>query len=162
MLTSGALPVGLRVVSGSQRPCPACSSPFEEVRTADLLLCICQHCGGVWLDNAGSMLVAGAALSRELLTLAHDAAADGHRGEGYRIASPPNDGVRRCPVCADPLQLVQIATSLVNVDICRAHGTFFDKGELLAVHAGFENERECAVGRRRALSAIVHKFRPGK
>ncbi|AUX44592.1 hypothetical protein SOCE26_060580 [Sorangium cellulosum] len=102
--------------------CLDCDEPFSAFRAATGLLRDCRRCGGQLVDHA---------LLRDLLS---------HREIYGRSAPrpPPRAGaldlrVRyvRCPVCRQLMNRKNFAgKSGVIVDICRQHGTWFDRGEL--------------------------------
>ncbi|WP_438013722.1 zf-TFIIB domain-containing protein [Sorangium sp. So ce315] len=102
--------------------CSACDEPFSAFRAAAGLLRDCGRCGGQLVDHA---------LLRDLL----------ERRESYGKSAPhpprrpgPVDlRVRyvRCPACRQPMNRKNFAgRSGIIVDICREHGTWFDRGEL--------------------------------
>lgn len=145
--------------------CPACSSPLDRADAPAAVLFLCARCGGAWLDNAASTQLAAAALSRLALDYAHEAsqrAAAAVEGGAYRSGAATTPRERRCPVCRAPLSDAFVQQAIVHLDICAAHGTFFDRDELIAVHTAFENEKLGMKERRATLGAIIHKFRPGK
>ena len=55
-----------------------------------------------------------------------------------------------------------VGHATTHLDICRAHGTFFDRHELIAVNTAFESERLSADARRRSLASIIKKSRPSR
>lgn len=143
--------------------CPACSAPLAEADVPDAMMFVCARCGGVWLDNAGSAQVAAGALSRGALGDAYEVGrrAGEAQGGGYRS---PDAGVteRRCPMCRAPLEGAYVGHARTHLDVCRAHGTFFDRHELIAVNTAFESEKLSADARRRSLASIIKKSRPSR
>ncbi|WP_437312896.1 zf-TFIIB domain-containing protein [Sorangium sp. So ce385] len=102
--------------------CADCGVPFSAFRAATGLLRDCGRCGGQLVDHA---------LLRDLL----------ERRESYGAAAPrpprrpEHVDVRvryvRCPACGQPMNRKNFAgKSGIIVDICREHGTWFDRGEL--------------------------------
>jgi Zn-finger nucleic acid-binding protein len=151
-------------VSDAELPCPACGAALEEVSAPDAVFHVCSRCAGVWIDNAVSTLLREAMLSREALVHANDAArrAAEHASAGpYRGAGTARTTERRCPVCSEMLSVVFLDAAALHLDVCAAHGTFLDEGELQTVYQTFEGERLSANTRRRAIAAIVKKWRPG-
>ena len=45
---------------------------------------------------------------------------------------------RACPVCAAPMSEVAVPNTTVKVDVCAAHGTFFDRLELASAYQAIE------------------------
>ncbi|AUX24005.1 hypothetical protein SOCEGT47_045360 [Sorangium cellulosum] len=103
------------------RRCLDCDEPFAVFRAPAGLLRDCRRCGGQLVEHA---------LLRDLLS---------HR-ESYGASAPrppPRQRVDvrvryvRCPICGDVMNRKNFAgKSGVIVDICREHGTWFDRGEL--------------------------------
>lgn len=82
----------------------------------------CTSCGGVWVDPQG-VRAASAGFDAELARLSDLASSQARVGM-------LNQG-RPCPICA--AWLVSYSHLGVVLDLCRAHGVFFDRGELRAV-----------------------------
>ena len=82
----------------------------------------------MWLETEAAQRIA-TALEPQLVSLADAAAAMGD-------ASPAAAGAPACPVCAQPTQRVRVETATpagsktTDVDVCAAHGTWFDRNEL--------------------------------
>ena len=77
---------------------------------------------------------------------------------GYRSPSHPH-GERRCPVCRERLAEAYLANANTVLDLCDAHGTFFDRNELLDVHASYANARDGVMRRRRRLAESIARHR---
>jgi Zn-finger nucleic acid-binding protein len=107
------------------RPCPRCELPLSSREVSDLVIDECTGCQGVFLDEP--------AVQRVI--------ADPQRAEAVMAALPgtvrPFTGGRmyiKCPTCSTVMNRNLFATgSGVVVDVCKAHGTFFDGGELPAI-----------------------------
>jgi Zn-finger nucleic acid-binding protein len=106
----------------SELSCPRCSQLLYVGRASELVLHGCGHCGGVWLNNADSteitktfplQAVKLTQRAAERATVEHDAAA-----------------TLSCPSCSQALSRVKAPYSWVEIDVCKDHGTWFDKGEL--------------------------------
>lgn len=118
--------------------CQDCDEPFAAFHAGTGVLRACRWCGGQLVDHA---------LLRELL--------ERQESQGRNAPRPPprkepvDVGVRyvRCPICRQPMNRKNFAgKSGVIVDICRAHGTWFDRGELprllwFAASGGMERAR---------------------
>lgn len=114
------------------RRCPRCQGdqPMEARLVSDVLLDECQRCHGVFVDVdalervlAERRQVRAEAILGALGTLADGTApAWVQQGESMYI---------RCPVCQNVMNRRSFASgSKVIVDVCRAHGTWFDANEL--------------------------------
>jgi|JI10StandDraft_1071094.scaffolds.fasta_scaffold150892_2 Zn-finger nucleic acid-binding protein len=105
--------------------CARCRQPLVTIRALDLELHGCGSCGGIWVDNesAARMLRAPDEVFEDL---ARKCAASA-RLPGPRYRRP------ECAVCQTMLEVVR--TPAASVDICKAHGTWFDAHELAAVIA---------------------------
>jgi Zn-finger nucleic acid-binding protein len=114
--------------AGTQRalPCPRCEVPLQGRLVGDVLVDECAKCFGLFLDNV--------AIQR-LVTKRQQARADAllgmlPRAELKHVQAGGKMYVK-CPSCANLMNRRLFATGAgVIVDVCRAHGTFFDVGEL--------------------------------
>jgi Zn-finger nucleic acid-binding protein len=102
----------------------------------------CGACGGIWADIATSQLIA-AVLDPALVDLADRAAS--HAARVSRGAPLPEGGTRRCPSCA--AALVRVNSASTNLDVCGAHGTWFDRGELQRVSRVLDGDRDRQIPR---------------
>ncbi len=102
--------------------CSECEEPFSAFRAATGLLRDCGRCGGQLVDHA---------LLRDLLESRESYGTSAPRPP--RRPEPVDVRVRyiRCPACSQPMNRKNFAgKSGIIVDICREHGTWFDRGEL--------------------------------
>lgn len=109
--------------------CPRCGSALEKHEISGFALHACTDCGGAWMDNAASQRIVQS-FEQSAVVAAH--------GLG-REASKPVDTTEllECPVCHGALERVVPGGTKVEVDICREHGTWFDRHEIERVaHAG--------------------------
>ncbi len=112
------------------RPCPRCELPLQARQVSDLIIDECSGCRGLFLDEVAIGRVVAEdhgeradALLAALPRLDHD-------------PLPPAGGKMyvKCPTCSTLMNRKLFATGAgVVVDVCRAHGTFFDAGELPAI-----------------------------
>jgi Zn-finger nucleic acid-binding protein len=117
---------------------PVSGQPLQPYDFGSLVLWLCPATGGAWLDNAAGRVLATTQWGeRELGALAQLEAGVGPQstGEGYRRAAAPTD--RLCPECRAPLRQLRykndpgdIDDFSVILDVCDAHGTWFDRGEI--------------------------------
>ena len=110
-----------------ERPCPRCELPLAAREVSDLVIDECTGCQGLFLDEL--------AIRRVLDDEDHT------RAEALMTALPkparPFEGGRmyiKCPACSVVMNRKLFATgSGVIIDVCKAHGTFFDAGELTTI-----------------------------
>jgi Zn-finger nucleic acid-binding protein len=114
----------------NRRPCPRCELPLEAREVSDLVIDECTACGGLFLDE----IAVGRVLDDEDHTRAETLLAALPRRPLKSMPAPGAKMYVRCPTCTTVMNRRLFATgSGVIVDVCRAHGTFFDAGELPAI-----------------------------
>jgi Zn-finger nucleic acid-binding protein len=104
--------------------CPRCASALRDVRSGQSVLHACMSCGGVWLDRA----------TVDRLSRERDPDLERAAGRILGLMRPPpglRDPLICCPVCAAPLRRTEIANSVSQIDVCDAHGTWFDRNEVI-------------------------------
>jgi Zn-finger nucleic acid-binding protein len=140
------------------RPCPRCDALLHARRVGDVVIDECAGCAGVFLDHVAiqritverepsrAVALLGALARAELRPLP---------AAGQRMYVP-------CPVCAAVMnrRLFASGTGII-IDICHAHGAFFDAGELpriidFVMHGGLETAQRQDIERRR--SAARHEL----
>jgi len=110
------------------QPCPRCHLPLETVVLGATNLRECPKCQGLWVDTVSLEQIC-AERERQAVVLGMSAAAE----------NPPNGVIEkvcylRCPVCQELMNRVNFARySNVIVDVCKTHGTWFDRDELQRV-----------------------------
>lgn len=117
------------VTAGEASPlaCPRCARALVAQLTGDTLIDQCQACGGLWIDQAA---FDGLVARRE-----QEASALPALG-GPRPAATAADALAKvvylkCPECRDVMSRRNFARrSGVIVDVCNAHGIWFDRDEL--------------------------------
>lgn len=104
--------------------CPRCARVLEDVRSGAKVVGVCTRCGGVWIDRE----------TTDYLTRVSDPDLELAVRRAVGIITGPPMGTRQvalsCPVCADATRRVEIANTVNGVDVCDAHGTWFDRDEL--------------------------------
>jgi Zn-finger nucleic acid-binding protein len=91
----------------------------------------CQRCGGLWLDVASFARIC-ASREEQSAVLGAASPAPGHQidpqSEGSKVRYSP------CPQCGQMMNRINFARcSGVIVDVCKGHGTWFDRDELRAI-----------------------------
>ena len=132
------------------RTCPRCETALVAHLISDIAVDDCARCGGVFIDRP--------AIER-LITDRQQARADELLGAYHDISPfPEPTGEKmyvRCPDCTTMMNRKQFARGAkVIVDVCRDHGTWFDKGELprvvdFVMHGGLETAQKLAVEEKR-------------
>ena len=127
--------------------CPVCGVELFAIANRTGLAAVCGACGGIWLDNASSRSVVTTFLEPEIKQTARNAdeAMSQKRpappAGGYRTPAPRSPGEskpRVCPQCGGALAQSHFADANIMLDVCGAHGTWFDAGELWTMSQHFE------------------------
>ena len=100
--------------------CPVCREPFVVVERDGIELDVCPWCRGLWFD-AGELALLAETMGRALTV-----------GDDVDLETTPVSETRRqCPRCDKAMEKVSMGTSpRIPLDRCRAHGLWFDHGEL--------------------------------
>ena len=125
----------------SVAPCPRCGRALTVCPIPDGGMGWCDRCLGIWLDNRACQALVGDRISeagREKIswvTQQNRTPAPAPAGQGYRrpeAVGAPDEAVA-CPVCRGALRSFVTDPSRhgarVALDVCPAHGTWFDHGE---------------------------------
>lgn len=107
------------------RNCPRCSVNTKEVTLGDTKLRECPVCEGLWVDAV--------ALQQICTNRERQANILGDAADIIPAANLPLEHIRYipCPVCKQLMHRINFAKcSNVIVDVCKPHGTWFDKDEL--------------------------------
>jgi Zn-finger nucleic acid-binding protein/ribosomal protein L40E len=126
-------------------PCPACAKPLASAQVGDVEVDECLACGGLWLDRTVFEQL-GASRERQGAILGALPAPD----------QPPvikleTVQYRPCPACRQRMNRVNYAKrSGVVLDVCKAHGIWFDQDELRRILAfiaggGLDRARELEI-----------------
>lgn len=127
--------------SGEAMPCPACAVPLLRGTLEKITLHECERCFGIWLDAATFECICRDAEQQAVVL----------PGAGLGPPSPAALATvryRRCPGCAQLMNRINFSQrSGVVVDVCREHGTWFDRDELQRIVAfirsgGLDRARE--------------------
>jgi Zn-finger nucleic acid-binding protein len=113
-------------VSQSDFGCPRCQQALTTAGAPDVTLHGCGTCGGIWLstDDSRKAIEGLASPTVEMVKAAGQNA----------TKSPDESGWVACPECSRRMERNHFEAARLDVDYCPEHGTWFDQGELLAVH----------------------------
>jgi Zn-finger nucleic acid-binding protein len=107
--------------------CPRCATGMPERPIGPGVAAGCTSCGGLWLDTAVV----------ERMRAVHDEALEAELARPFGAvfvagATPNRHAAISCPVCGGPTRRLEIVDTIHGVDVCDAHGTWFDRHELRA------------------------------
>jgi Zn-finger nucleic acid-binding protein len=108
------------------RACPRCELPLTARQVSDVVIDECSGCEGLFLDDTAIRRVLDAEDSAraEALLAALPRRPTSHTAKGGKMYI-------KCPTCSTLMNRKLFATgSGIVIDVCKAHGTFFDGGEL--------------------------------
>ncbi len=119
----------------------------------------CAHCQGMWVSrDTVERLVASHVDDSLVLSLVPGVAATAAR-EARSTGDASAVRYRRCPCCTSVMNRVNFARiSGVIVDVCKAHGTWFDAQELPAV-LDFVRRGGLDAARKRETASLVEERR---
>lgn len=120
------------------RSCPRCRQVMREVTVGTLTLDECERCDGTWIAAAPFVRLCrerearvGFLNSDFARAENDDAAGDGRSGSGRARVWETKIRYWPCPACGTMMNRVNFSrVSGVVLDVCKAHGTYFDAGEL--------------------------------
>jgi Zn-finger nucleic acid-binding protein len=123
--------------------CPKCEVGMSGLRLAATDLYECGQCHGLWVDSETLQQIASDREQQSLiLGTATIASSPGQRNLETKYRYVP------CPLCRELMHRVNFAgSSGVVVDVCKQHGTWFDRDELQSIiefirAGGMERARE--------------------
>lgn len=128
-----AIPTGVQ--EETRFKCARCADWLAEKEIGATKLHACRHCGGIWLDTQ----------TVERLKSARDPDIDGVKAHASSIATPDRGDPIQCPVCMNKMRKMAITDTSHVIDVCDAHGTWFDRSqadELRLFVEAFEKLRE--------------------
>jgi Zn-finger nucleic acid-binding protein len=112
------------VVGGETRLCPRCQVAMKTVTVGATSLLECSRCEGIWLDVESLQQIC-AEREKQAAVLGMSS----HPQEPAQLET--HIRYVPCPVCHQLMNRVNFAhCSHVIVNVCKAHGTWFDKDEL--------------------------------
>ena len=124
----GAAPAEARAAPLSVLKCPRCKTDMASVTIGGEAMRECERCGGLWVEVAAFEKICAdkeeqsAVLGGASLAPPHQVSAS---SEPSKISYAP------CPQCGQLMNRINFAhCSGVIVDVCKGHGTWFDRDEL--------------------------------
>ena len=109
--------------------CPRCNIDMASIKLGPEQMRECESCGGLWVEVAAFEKIC-ASREEQSVVLGGASPAPGHQGSGNEIQ------IRYvpCPQCRELMNRINFARcSGVIVDVCKGHGTWFDRDELSAI-----------------------------
>ncbi|HEY5240764.1 MAG TPA: zf-TFIIB domain-containing protein [Polyangiaceae bacterium] len=138
-------------VGATKLACPRCAVGLFETRVGDFVLDGCGVCGGIWIDNECTRAL--------ILDAVPKVVALADRAEQHATERADVQPDVPCPVCRSTLRRVREPRSSVDLDICNAHGTWFDAHEIQRVSRAYSYVPDAAP---RPLSPTeIPDFRAG-
>jgi Zn-finger nucleic acid-binding protein len=121
----GAAAVARQNVANVQQRCPRCGIEMQTVSLGPTTVQECDKCLGLWLDVASfESICADRERQAAVLGSASVAPSNVMRGTNQVKYVP-------CPTCSQLMNRINFARcSGVIVDVCKGHGTWFDREEL--------------------------------
>lgn len=111
--------------------CCGCRGPMTPRRLEQTEFDECDRCGGLWLGPTTMASVRSEAEARSRLRAFDLMPAAAPAGKPVGAAA---SGYRKCPVCSRHMNRSNYARGAgVVVDVCKDHGSFFDRGELTRI-----------------------------
>ena len=117
--------------------CPVCREVMITLELNEVEIDHCLVCGGIWLDAGELEMLLGDSDKAKAMLASFKSADDGG-------AEKP----RKCPICLKKMEKVLVGPTEkhVLIDRCRrAHGLWFDKGEVHAIFAAANFDEEHKV-----------------
>ncbi|MDB4935467.1 MAG: hypothetical protein JWP87_2439 [Labilithrix sp.] len=115
--------------------CPRCATALTQVTSDAAAIAACRGCGGMWLDHA----------TVERLMKVRDRELEDRAARMVGIVGSLPLEVRlaaiACPACSSALRRIEIQETIHCVDVCDAHGTWFDRSELPTFMTFFQEQR---------------------
>ncbi|MCC6648216.1 MAG: zf-TFIIB domain-containing protein [Polyangiaceae bacterium] len=125
--------------------CPRCGGGLQILTREAVSMHVCLTCGGAFLDNA----TAARLLSMVPPTALASAGWLDERASREVDTAP----AVACPVCQRTMGRVHVKAAGVDVDTCGAHGTFYDRTELVKVARACKRARVAPVATGAAVAA---------
>ncbi len=130
---------------GTELNCPRCEKDLEACLIGETVFDQCGHCGGLWLDHTVFETLCDTREQRSTV-----AASLGRMPEPTSMPDTRKVVYLKCPECDQLMHRKNFARcSGVIVDVCTAHGIWFDRDELSQIIdfirlGGLEKARQIA------------------
>ena len=120
----GAVAQRADVPATGKMDCPKCKDEMKSVQVGKISLWECPACDGMWVDNATlQQICAEKEQQAAVMGMPVDAPTPVHLDTNFHYLP--------CPVCQQFMNRINFAhCSGVIINVCKAHGTWFDKDEL--------------------------------
>ena len=124
--------------------CPRCHADMKHVRVGAAGLSECPQCGGIWVEVSEFEKIC-ASHEQQAAVLGAASIEPAHPVD---LSHQPPVRYVPCPTCKQLMNRINFARcSGVIVDVCKGHGTWFDRDELREIvefirHGGLDNARE--------------------
>lgn len=124
----GAPAVRTELEGAAERNCPRCRTGMNLVQVGNTAMRECPRCDGLWIDAAAFEKLCAEREQQAAVLGTAKAAPAPRPGKVEPIRYVP------CPECGKLMHRVNFARcSGVVVDVCKAHGTWFDRDELMHI-----------------------------
>jgi Zn-finger nucleic acid-binding protein len=123
----GAAAVAATAANLSVLKCPRCALDMKSVMIGNAPVRECSRCEGIWLDAPVFHMICADREQQSIVL------GEGSPLMGHKPATPAEEQVRYvpCPHCKQLMNRINFANcSGVVVDVCKGHGTWFDRDEL--------------------------------
>lgn len=132
--------------------CPRCKIDMASIKLGAEQMRECETCGGLWLEvSAFEKICASREEQSAVLGGAAPTPAHAVTGAETRIRYVP------CPQCRELMNRINFARcSGVIVDVCKGHGTWFDRDELSAI-IRFIRDGGLEISRQKEKIEIEHE-----
>ena len=115
-------------LAAASRRCPRCRTEMESIAVGSASLRECARCNGLWVDVASFEQIIN---EREQQAAVLGTATILPKQSGGSLKEPNKVRYVPCPECNQLMNRVNFARcSGVVVDVCKGHGTWFDRDEL--------------------------------
>ena len=122
--------------------CPRCKTDMKSIELGAEAMRECENCGGLWLEVAAFERICQSREEQAAVLGGASPAPGQHTNSEEQVRYVP------CPQCRQLMNRINFARcSGVIVDVCKGHGTWFDRDELSQIigfirSGGLEQSRE--------------------
>ncbi len=124
----GAAPADAKAAALSILKCPRCKTDMTSVTVGAEPMRECERCGGLWIEVAAFEKICA---NKEEQSAVLGGASPVPRHQISTSGEPNKISYAPCPQCGQLMNRINFAhCSNVIVDVCKGHGTWFDRDEL--------------------------------